>query len=59
MQFMMIVKANRETEAGVIPSEELLAAMTKRQRRKRQRDRRRWTFRRNERMDRLNQSEVD
>ena len=29
MQFMMIVKANRETEAGVIPSEELLAAMTK------------------------------
>ena len=29
MQFMMIVKANGETEAGVMPSEELLAAMTK------------------------------
>jgi hypothetical protein len=29
MQFMMIVKVNGETKAGVIPSEELLAAMTK------------------------------
>jgi hypothetical protein len=29
MRFMMIVKGNKETEAGVMPSEELLAAMTK------------------------------
>ena len=29
MQFMMFLKANKETEAGVMPSEELLAAMTK------------------------------
>ncbi len=29
MRFMVIVKANQDTEAGVLPSEELLAAMTK------------------------------
>ncbi len=29
MRFMVLVKANEETEAGVIPSEELLAAMGK------------------------------
>jgi hypothetical protein len=29
MQFMTIVKANKETEAGVMPSEKLRAAMTK------------------------------
>jgi len=29
MRFMMIVKANRESEAGVMPSEELLSAMGK------------------------------
>jgi hypothetical protein len=29
MRYLMIVKANRETEAGVMPSEELLSAMTK------------------------------
>ena len=29
MRFMMIVKANKESEAGCMPSEELLAAMTK------------------------------
>jgi hypothetical protein len=27
MRFMVMVKANEETEAGVMPSEELLAAM--------------------------------
>ena len=27
MRFMMIVKANKDSEAGVMPSEELLAAM--------------------------------
>ena len=27
MRFMMIVKASKESEAGVMPSEELLAAM--------------------------------
>jgi hypothetical protein len=29
MRFMMIVKANKESEAGVMPSEELLSAMGK------------------------------
>ena len=29
MRFMMIVKANKETEAGVMPSEQLLAEMGK------------------------------
>ena len=29
MRFMMIVKATKDTEAGVMPSEELLAAMAK------------------------------
>src|SRR5215470_12308029 len=29
MRFMMIVKANKDTEAGVMPSDELIAAMTK------------------------------
>lgn len=29
MRFMMIVKANKDTEAGVIPSEELISAMGK------------------------------
>src|SRR5438874_13776086 len=29
MRFMMIVKANKETEAGVMPSEEILSAMGK------------------------------
>src|SRR5213078_4820992 len=29
MRFMLIVKANKETEAGVLPSEELLTAMGK------------------------------
>src|SRR5262249_7975046 len=29
MRFMVIVKANKDTEAGVMPSEELLAAMGK------------------------------
>ena len=29
MRFMMIVKANRDSEAGKMPSEELLAAMAK------------------------------
>jgi len=29
MRFMMIVKANKESEAGKMPSEELLAAMAK------------------------------
>ena len=29
MRFMMIVKANKDSEAGVMPSEELIAAMTK------------------------------
>jgi hypothetical protein len=29
MKFMMIVKANKESEAGVMPSEELLSAMAK------------------------------
>ena len=29
MRFMMIVKANKDTEAGVMPSEKLIAAMTK------------------------------
>jgi hypothetical protein len=29
MRFMMIVRANKETEAGVMPSEELLSAMGK------------------------------
>jgi hypothetical protein len=29
MRFMILVKANEETEAGVMPSEELLAAMGK------------------------------
>ena len=29
MRFMMIVKANEDSEAGVMPSEELIAAMTK------------------------------
>jgi hypothetical protein len=29
MRFMMIVKANKDTEAGVMPSDELLSAMAK------------------------------
>jgi hypothetical protein len=29
MRFMMIVKANKDSEAGVMPSDELIAAMTK------------------------------
>ncbi len=29
MKFMVIVKANQESEAGVLPSEELLTAMTR------------------------------
>ena len=29
MRFMMIVKGNRDSEAGILPSEELIAAMTK------------------------------
>ena len=29
MRFMMIVKANADSEAGVMPSEELIAAMTR------------------------------
>ena len=29
MRFMMIVKANKDSEAGVMPSEELISAMTK------------------------------
>jgi len=29
MRFMMIVKANKDSEAGVMPSEEMLAAMAK------------------------------
>jgi hypothetical protein len=29
MRFMMIVKASKESEAGVMPSEELIAAVTK------------------------------
>jgi hypothetical protein len=29
MRFMMIVKANKESEAGVMPTNELIAAMTK------------------------------
>ena len=29
MRFMVIVKANKESEAGILPSEELIAAMTK------------------------------
>jgi hypothetical protein len=29
VRFMMIVKANKDTEAGVMPSEELISAMTK------------------------------
>ena len=29
MKFMMMVKANKESEAGVMPSEELIAAMGK------------------------------
>lgn len=29
MRFMMIVKANKESEAGVLPSNELIGAMTK------------------------------
>src|SRR6202047_672619 len=29
MRFMMIVKANKESEAGIMPSEELLSAMGK------------------------------
>ena len=29
MRFMMIVKANKDSEAGVMPSEELLSAMGK------------------------------
>jgi hypothetical protein len=29
MRFMMIVKANKDSEAGKMPSEELLAAMGK------------------------------
>jgi len=28
MRFMMIVKANKDTEAGVMPEEKLIAAMT-------------------------------
>ena len=29
MRFMMIVKANKDSEAGVLPAEKLIAAMTK------------------------------
>ena len=29
MRFMMIVKANKDTEAGAMPSDELISAMTK------------------------------
>jgi len=29
MRFMMIVKANKDTEAGIMPGEELIAAMTR------------------------------
>jgi hypothetical protein len=29
MRFMMMVRANKETEAGVMPEEQLIAAMTK------------------------------
>ena len=29
MRFMMLVKANKDSEAGVLPSEEILAAMAK------------------------------
>jgi hypothetical protein len=29
MRFMMMVRANRDTEAGVMPEEQLIAAMTK------------------------------
>ena len=29
MRFMMIVKANKDTEAGVMPDEKLIAAMTR------------------------------
>src|SRR5436853_3112944 len=29
MRFMMIVKANKDSEAGVMPSDELISAMTK------------------------------
>ena len=29
MRFMMMVKANSDTEAGVMPSEKLIAAMTR------------------------------
>ena len=29
MRFMMIVKANKDSEAGCLPSEEILAKMTK------------------------------
>jgi len=29
MRFMMIVRANKDSEAGVMPDEELIAAMTK------------------------------
>src|SRR5919197_268980 len=29
MRFLMMVKANKDSEAGVMPSEELIAAMTK------------------------------
>jgi hypothetical protein len=29
MRFMMIVKANKDSEAGIMPSEELISAMTK------------------------------
>ena len=29
MRFMLLVKANKDTEAGILPSEELLAAMGK------------------------------
>ena len=29
MRFMMIVKANKDSEAGVLPTEEMLAAMAK------------------------------
>ena len=29
MRFMMIIKACKESEAGILPSEELIAAMTK------------------------------
>jgi glutathione S-transferase len=29
MKFMMIVKANKDSEAGVMPEDKLIAAMTK------------------------------